>query len=185
MDKKKEIHLSKFISLLLRHKPETIGLQLDENGWANVDELIEKSNRKGVKFNFDDLKFIVQNCNKTRYDFNEDFSKIRANQGHSIQVNLELKVVEPPEILYHGTAKKNLESILKMGIDKINRNHVHLSTDIETASKVGARHGQVIILEIDAEKMFGEGIEFYLSKNKVWLTNYIDAKYISVYKNIL
>lgn len=182
MDQKKEIKLSKFISLLLRHKPETIGLYLDENGWANVGELILKSTKKGSIFSFDDLKFIVKNCKKQRFTFNEDQTKIRANQGHSIEANLELENTNPPDKLYHGTAEKNLESIFKTGINKQNRNHVHLSGDIETATIVGARHGKVIVLEINSAQMFQDGCQFYISKNKVWLCQFIDIKYISIYK---
>jgi len=183
MDQKKETKLSKFISLLLRHKPETIGLYLDKNGWANVEELILKSSNKGSIFSKEDLIFVVKNCKKQRFTFNEDQTKIRANQGHSITIDLELENTIPPEKLYHGTAEKNLESIFKTGINKQNRNHVHLSGDIETAIKVGARHGKVVVLEINSGKMYKEGCQFYLSKNKVWLCHFVDFKYISIMKN--
>jgi len=180
MNKKDEIHLSKFLSLILRHNPQTIEIELDNWGWAKVSELLDKSQKHGIDLNEEKLNYIVSNCNKKRYDFNEDKSKIRANQGHSIKIELELKSVEPPKLLYHGTAQKNLESILKYGIDKRNRNHVHLSADVETAIKVGSRHGKVIVLLIDTIQMYKDGIQFYLSKNNVWLTDFIDKKYISI-----
>ena len=182
MDKKQEIKLSKFLSLLLRHNPGAIGLELDGNGWANVDELIEKSSKKGKKFDLKDLKYIVKNCDKQRYTFNEDYTKIRANQGHSIKVDLDLKPSTPPEVLYHGTATRNLDSILKNGIHKSNRHHVHLSLDVGTATKVGQRHGKVVILQINAKQMNGDGHQFFLSKNNVWLTDFVDPKYITVYQ---
>ncbi|MDF1548292.1 MAG: RNA 2'-phosphotransferase [Bacteroidales bacterium] len=178
MEKKREIGLSKFLSLLLRHNPGLIGLILDDKGWADVNELIGKSALKGKKFNLEDIKYIVKNCDKQRYSFNDDFSKIRANQGHSIMVDLELIPTEPPEILFHGTAIKNLKSILENGIHSGTRNYVHLSQDIETATKVGMRHGKVVLLKIMSGKMFNKGINFYLSKNNVWLTDFIEPKYI-------
>jgi len=178
MEKKREVGLSKFLSLILRHNPDLIGLSLDAKGWADVIELIEKSAIKGKKFNFEELNFIVQNCDKQRYTFNDDYTKIRANQGHSINVDLELKPVEPPKILFHGTTIKNLKSILENGIHSGTRNYVHLSQDTETATKVGMRHGKVVILKIMSGKMFNEGINFYVSKNNVWLTDFIDLKYI-------
>ncbi len=183
MDKNTETKLSKYISLLLRHKPETIGLNLDENGWANSDEMIEKSAKNGINFSKEDLVLIVKNCKKQRFTFNQDETKIRANQGHSIPVNLELKDLKPPDTLYHGTAEQNLESIFKNGIDKRKRNHVHLSNNIETATKVGLRHGKVIVLKINTKQMFCDGCHFYLSKNNVWLCDFIDVKYISIFMN--
>ena len=170
---------SKFLSYVLRHHPEIIGLHLDENGWANVDELITKSTNDSQGFTFEELDEIVQTNDKKRFIFNEDKTRIRANQGHSIDINLALIPQQPPEFLYHGTAQGNIESILEKGIEKRNRQHVHLSQDIETATKVGMRHGKPIILTINTEKMFDDGIEFYLSENNVWLTDFVDIKYIS------
>ncbi|AZA72474.1 RNA 2'-phosphotransferase [Chryseobacterium indoltheticum] len=170
---------SKFLSYVLRHHPEIIGLHLDENGWADVDELITKSTNDSQGFTFEELDEIVQTNDKKRFIFNEDKTRIRANQGHSIDINLALIPQQPPEFLYHGTAQRNIESILEKGIEKRNRQHVHLSQDIETATKVGMRHGKPIILTINTEKMFDDGIEFYLSENNVWLTDFVDIKYIS------
>lgn len=129
--------ISKFLSFVLRHKPETINLVLDENGWTDVDELITKSTNDSQGFTFEELDEIVQTNDKKRFVFNEDKTKIRANQGHSIDVDLALKPQQPPEFLYHGTAMNNVDSILENGIEKRNRQHVHLSLDQETATKVG------------------------------------------------
>ena len=171
--------ISKFLSFVLRHKPETINLVLDENGWANVEELITKSTNDSQGFTLEELDEIVLTNDKKRFIFNEDKTKIRANQGHSIEIDLALKPQQPPEFLYHGTAQSNLDSILKNGIEKRNRQHVHLSQDKETATKVGMRHGKPLILTIKTGKMFEDGILFYLSENNVWLTDFVDAKYIS------
>lgn len=169
---------SKFLSYVLRHHPELIDLNLDEKGWANVDELITKSTNDSQGFTFEELDEIVMTNDKKRFIFNEDKTRIRANQGHSIDINLALIPQQPPEFLYHGTAQSNIESILEKGIEKRNRQHVHLSHDKETATKVGMRHGKPIILVINTKTMYEDGIEFYLSENDVWLTNFVDAKYI-------
>jgi len=179
MNEQQKKKTSKFLSYVLRHHPELINLNLDENGWANVDELIIKSTNDSQGFTFEELDEIVQTNDKKRFIFNEDKTRIRANQGHSVDINLALIPQQPPEFLYHGTAQRNIESILEKGIEKRNRQHVHLSQDIETATKVGMRHGKPIILTINTEKMFDDGIEFYLSENNVWLTDFVDIKYIS------
>lgn len=171
--------ISKYLSLILRHNPQTIGIILDDNGWANVEELMIKCNKKGVRFSIEDLEEIVETNDKKRFAFNEDKTKIRASQGHSINIDLALHPAIPPTFLYHGTAQKNIDIILSDGIKKMNRQHVHLSTNKETATKVGARHGKPVILTIMAEKMNEEGILFYQSENNVWLTDYIAPKYIS------
>lgn len=170
--------LSIFISLILRHKPEEIGISLDEHGWANVEELINGINNTGRKIDMEILEEIVRTDNKKRYSFNEDKTLIRANQGHSIPVDVELKEAIPPKILYHGTAARFLGSISEQGIKPMNRLYVHLSEDFDTAVKVGSRHGKNAILEIDAERMYKDGIKFYLSENNVWLTKYVDWKYV-------
>lgn len=170
--------LSKFLSLILRHKPSEIGITLDEHGWANVNELIEGINSSGRVINMELLEEIVKTDNKGRYSFNEDKTLIRANQGHSIPVDVELKESIPPDVLYHGTATKFIDSIKKQGIKSMSRLYVHLSKDLDTAVKVGSRHGKCVVLKIDAKKMFKDGIKFYLSENGVWLTKYVDWKYI-------
>lgn len=176
IEKKK---ISKFLSLILRHQPETIGLKLDENGWADVEELRAKSAQKRIYFTPEELDEVVETNNKKRFAFNEDKTQIRASQGHSINIDLSLEDVQPPDFLYHGTAEANISSILEKGIEKRTRQHVHLSADKETATKVGMRHGKPVILTIRTGKMFEEGILFYLSANGVWLTDFVDAKYIS------
>ena len=174
-----DVKLGRFISLILRHKPETIDLKLDKNGWANVNELIKKISKSGREIDFKTVERIVNENNKKRYSFNDDKTKIRAVQGHSIEVDLELKEVVPPAILYHGTAFKNLENIKKQGIKKMNRQYVHLSADVEIAKNVATRHsGKYIILEIDTEAMLKENYKFYLSENKVWLTDFVPSKFI-------
>lgn len=169
---------SKFLSYVLRHQPELIGLNLDENGWANVDELIAKSTNDTQGFTFEELNEIVETNDKKRFVFNEDKTRIRANQGHSIGIDLNLKPQQPPEFLYHGTAQANVDSILENGIEKKSRQHVHLSSDKETANKVGMRHGKPVILTIKTKEMSEDGILFYLSENGVWLTDFVDQKYI-------
>lgn len=171
--------ISKFLSLILRHQPETIRLKLDENGWAEVNELITKSAKGRMHFTFEELEEVVETNNKKRFAFNEDKTKIRASQGHSIDVDLALNTVQPPDFLYHGTAETNVSSILEKGIEKRSRQHVHLSADKETATKVGMRHGKPIILTIRTGDMHNDGILFYLSANNVWLTDFVEAKYIS------
>lgn len=171
--------LSVFISLILRHKPSEIGIQLDEHGWANVDELINGINNTGRNIDLEILKEIVRTDNKQRYSFNEDKSLIRANQGHSIPVDVELKEQQPPQFLYHGTASRFIDSIMQEGLKPMSRLYVHLSRDVETAMKVGKRHGEPVVLKIRSKEMYDDGIKFYLSENGVWLTDRIDKKYIS------
>lgn len=179
MTEQQKKNISKFLSLILRHQPETINLKLDKNGWANVEELREKCSKHNVDFTSEELDEVVETNDKKRFIFNEDKTKIRANQGHSVDIDLALKPQQPPEFLYHGTAQTNIESILEKGIEKRNRQHVHLSQDKETATKVGMRHGKPVILTIRTGKMFEDGILFYLSENNVWLTDFVDVKYIS------
>lgn len=171
--------ISKFLSLILRHQPGIIGLNLDESGWAEVEELRVKSAKKGKHFSLEELDEVVETNNKKRFAFNEDKTKIRASQGHSIDIDLALEAVQPPDFLYHGTAEANISSILGKGIEKRTRQHVHLSADKETATKVGMRHGKPIILTIRTGKMHEDGLAFYQSANGVWLTEFVDPKYIS------
>ncbi len=172
-------HISKLISLVLRHKPDAIGTTLDPNGWVPVDELIEKINKSGTSLTIDTLHKVVDTNDKQRFSFNEDATKIRANQGHSIDVDLNLKPVNPPEKLYHGTADRFVDSILKDGIKKQSRQFVHLSLQTDTANSVGSRHGKPIILSIDAKLMYEDGFQFFVSENGVWLTEEVPASYIS------
>ncbi|POR24617.1 RNA 2'-phosphotransferase [Flavobacterium columnare] len=182
MNEKDIKNISKFLSYVLRHSPETINLNLDENGWAIVDELIEKANKNRNEFHkeldFEIINQVVETNDKKRFAYNEGKTKIRASQGHSISVDLELKPVVPPDYLYHGTVAKFLESIKTNGIQKISRQHVHLSKDRETAVKVGSRRGAPIILSIHSSQMHQDGFIFYQSENGVWLTDEVPSKYI-------
>ena len=168
---------SKFISLILRHKPSEIGIELDEHGWANVTELIEGINKR-QPFNMAQLEEIVSTDNKQRYSFNEDKTLIKANQGHSVPVDIELEEVSPPDILYHGTGEKFVSSINKLGLIPKSRLYVHLSKDIDTAINVGKRHGNPIIYSVDCSRMIADGYKFYLSVNGVWLTKEVPVKYL-------
>jgi len=169
--------LSKFISLILRHKPETIGITLDEHGWAKVDELIAGI-AKSTEFNMEILEEIVRTDNKQRYSFNEDKSLIRANQGHSVPVDVELDEAAPPELLWHGTGEKYVASIDVQGLIPKSRLYVHLSKDKETAITVGARHGKPVLYCVKSGEMARDGYKFYLSKNGVWLVKKVPVKYL-------
>lgn len=178
MNEKTAKTVSKFLSLVLRHSPEKIGLKLDENGWADVEELIIKCSQKGNKLDKILLDYVVENNDKKRFAYNEDKTRIRASQGHSISVELDLAATEPAEYLYHGTVGKFMESIQKEGLKKMSRQHVHLSKDKETAVKVGSRRGVPQILTVRSGAMHRDGFKFYLSENNVWLTDEVPAKYI-------
>ena len=170
--------LSVFISLVLRHNPDAAGITLDEHGWADVEELLAGINATGRRIDRAALEEIVRTDNKQRYSFNEDKTLIRANQGHSIPVDVELKEQEPPEFLYHGTADRFLESIMSQGLKPMSRLYVHLSRDAETAYKVGQRHGKPVVLKVHTGQIARDGFQFYLSENGVWLTGKVDAKYL-------
>ena len=170
---------SKFISLILRHKPEVIGITLDEHGWVLVDDLISGVN-KTHPLDMETLERIVAEDEKQRYSFNEDKTLIRANQGHSIPVDVELPEMVPPDVLYHGTGVKYKESIDKQGLIPKSRLYVHLSGDIETAKKVGQRHGKPVIYIIDTAAMHADGHRFFRSVNGVWLTKTVPVRYLSV-----
>lgn len=173
---------SKFLSLILRHKPETIGISLDEHGWAEVDRLIAGI-AKTREFNMGLLEEIVRTDNKQRYSFNEDKTRIRANQGHSIPVDVQLERVEPPEFLWHGTGEKYVASIKKAGLIPKGRLYVHLSSDPKTARDVGRRHGKPVVFRVLAGRMQEEGCPFFRSKNGVWLTEKVPAKYLELVQN--
>lgn len=178
MSKSEQTKASKFLSLVLRHKPEEIGLSLDESGWANTQELLDKAGKYGFSLTLEQLKSIVNNSDKKRFAFTADFTKIRANQGHSISVDLGLTEQIPPELLYHGTAVRNLESIKLQGLLKRERHHVHLSDNPQTAIQVGSRYGEPVVLSILSAKMHASGVKFFISENKVWLTEYVSPEYI-------
>ncbi|UZR94317.1 RNA 2'-phosphotransferase [Chondrinema litorale] len=178
IDSKREKFLSKFFSYVLRHHPKVIDLKVDEFGWASVDELMANAAKDGKPFTMEELQFVVANNAKQRFSLSEDNSKIRANQGHSFPVNLELEPIAPPAYLYHGTVAKFIEQIKEDGLQKMSRQHVHLSPDRETAINVGSRRGKPVILTIRAGAMHESGYQFYLSKNGVWLVDAVPAEYI-------
>ncbi len=169
--------ISRYISLILRHKPEVIGITLDEHGWANVDALIAGVSRTRP-LDLAGLEEIVRTDEKQRYAFNADKTKIRANQGHSVPVDVELEAVTPPEILYHGTGEKYVDSIEVQGLIPKTRLYVHLSGDYDTARKVGARHGKPRIYQVHAGQMAADGYTFYRSVNGVWLTKEVPPRYL-------
>lgn len=175
--------LSKFLSLILRHKPEAANIELDEHGWANVEDLITGINQTGRKINLEILEEIVNTDQKQRYSFNTDKTLLRANQGHSVPVDVELAEQKPPEFLYHGTADRFLSSIMAEGLKPMSRLYIHLSKDTETAWKVGKRHGIPVILKINSGKMYEDGYKFYLSANGVWLTKQIIPIYFTLLEN--
>ena len=167
---------SKFIALILRHKPETIGITLDEHGWANVEELVAGIAQQA--FDRDMLEEIVRTDSKMRYSFNEDHTLIRANQGHSIPVDVELEEKTPPDILWHGTGEKYVSSINAQGLIPKSRLYVHLSADYDTAVKVGSRHGKPVVYTVSAGDMQKAGYQFYQSVNGVWLTKRVPARFL-------
>jgi putative RNA 2'-phosphotransferase len=178
-DDDRAVRISKFLSLVLRHQPEKIGLSLDQSGWASVGQLIEASRMRGFEFTPEELQNVVAGNDKKRFSLSEDGLWIRANQGHSIKVELGYAPTAPPEILYHGTAERFLTSIKQQGLIKGKRHHVHLSADVDTATKVGRRHGKPVVLRIEAGRMSQDGFIFYLSANGVWLTDRVPVQYLT------
>lgn len=180
MDEGRKKSISKFISLVLRHEPQSIGLSLDAQGWADVGELLEKSAQHRKPFSREELVEVVRTSEKQRFAFNDAGSRIRANQGHSVDVDLQLKAAQPPEWLYHGTARPFLAAIRSEGLKKMSRQHVHLSPDRATAEKVGSRRGVPVILAVRSGDLHRQGVVFFRSENGVWLTDAVPAEYLSV-----
>jgi len=174
----KLISSSKFLSLILRHEPGKVGLTLDAQGWAHIDELITLSQRNGKKIDRALIEEIVTTNDKQRFIISDDGTKIRANQGHSVSIDLGLQPSEPPLILYHGTATRFLQSIREQGLLHSSRQHVHLSAEKATAINVGSRHGLPVVLHVAARKMHEQGHHFYLSENGVWLTEHVPVSFI-------
>ena len=172
------VQLSKFLSFVLRHKPDAIGLTLDPQGWASIDELIAKSDAAGTKFSRKDLLHVVEISDKKRFSVSGDEQRIRAAQGHSVAVNLDLALQEPPWVLYHGTATRFVKSILLEGLKPQGRQQVHLSVDETTAYRVGQRHGTPAILKVEALRMHTQGFKFFLADNGVWLTDRVPPEFL-------
>jgi putative RNA 2'-phosphotransferase len=178
MNERETIKSSKFLSLVLRHEPERVGLQLDSAGWVGVAELLEAVNRNGVPLTLEQLQHIVATSDKKRFAFSEDGARIRASQGHSVEVDLQYAPQTPPELLYHGTATRFLDSIRQQGLLKMQRHHVHLSAETKITLQVGARRGRPVLLTIRAGEMHRAGHVFYLSANGVWLVEQVPPQFI-------
>jgi len=178
---KEIISTSKFLSLVLRHQPEVIGMELDDEGWLAIDDLIVNANQRGHALTLELLHEVVANNDKQRFALSDDRLRIRASQGHSVTgVDLKLEKQTPPDTLYHGTVVAFIESIRAHGLQKRSRNHVHLSADEATASKVGSRRGKPIILPVNAAAMHQDGHQFYLSANVVWLVDSVPVSYLLI-----
>ena len=180
MDEKRRVRLSKFLSKYLRHSPEDLGLSLEPGGWVFVEDVLTGAADAGFPFTREELEVVVRRCDKQRFALDETGTRIRANQGHSAEVDLQLDPVEPPAELYHGTPERNLAVILHDGLVKMARHHVHLSPDTATATKVGLRRGKPVILAVDAGRMHADGFVFYRSANGVWLVDHVPPVYLRV-----
>jgi putative RNA 2'-phosphotransferase len=173
------VTVSKFLAKHLRHAPDALGLTLQPGGWVSVDVLLAASSRLGFPISYDELIECVETNDKQRFSFDDTGDLIRANQGHSVEVDLQLEEKQPPDVLYHGTVERFLAAIEAEGLKKGKRHHVHLSRDVETAHKVGSRRGKPILLQVDARKMYDAGFKFYLSANGVWLTDSVPAAFLT------
>jgi putative RNA 2'-phosphotransferase len=177
-DPERHRKVSKFLSLVLRHNPQRIGLELDPQGWADIDALIERAGAHGMALTRETILDVVATSDKQRFALDESGRRIRANQGHSVEVDLGLKPSEPPEVLFHGTAEDNLAAIRAEGLKPGRRQHVHLSADAATATAVGGRHGRPVILRVAAGRMPSAGFEFFVADNGVWLTAAVPPEFI-------
>ncbi len=180
MDEKRRVRTSKFISKVLRHEPESVGLTLEPGGWVLITDLLSGLAIAGNRLTHEELTEVVTNCEKHRFAFDDTGTMIRANQGHSAEVDLRLEEVEPPAELFHGTANETGAIILRDGLLKMARHHVHLSVDTTTATKVGQRRGKPVVLVVDAAKMQADGHVFYRSANGVWLVEHVPPEYLRV-----
>jgi putative RNA 2'-phosphotransferase len=178
LDERRLVRISKYLSKHLRHQPERLGLRLAPGGWVAVDELLDACARNQFPISRAELEEVVARNDKQRFAFDPGGGMIRANQGHSVEVDLGLEPVEPPAVLYHGTGEQTAEAIQRGGLLKMRRQHVHLSPDVETATRVGARHGRPIVFEVDAHALHAAGHPFYLSANGVWLTDHVPPVYL-------
>jgi putative RNA 2'-phosphotransferase len=174
---------SKFLSLVLRHAPERISIELDAQGWTDVDDLIAKANAAGVALDRPTLQEIVATSDKQRFTLSADGSRIRAAQGHSVEVDLDLSPSTPPAVLFHGTARTNIDAILAEGLKPGRRQHVHLSPNEETARRVGMRHGVPVIFLVDTARMHADGLVFWQADNGVWLTDAVAPTYLTLIKS--
>jgi putative RNA 2'-phosphotransferase len=178
LNEKETRSISKFLSLVLRHQPETIGITLDDAGWTSVDGLLNAMVAHGHSITREILDHVVTTNDKQRFTYSDDGGMIRARQGHSVEVELGYETAQPPEFLLHGTPAAAVESIRSEGLKKMKRHHVHLHSDVSTAKSVGARRGAPVILTIRAQQMASEGFEFFVTANDVWLTDHVPARFI-------
>ena len=178
MEKERLVRISKYLSRHLRHEPGRLGLELAPGGWVGVDELLDACARRGFPVSREELDEVVARNDKKRFSFDEAGARIRANQGHTVEVDLQLERREPPPVLYHGTGERSVEAISGAGLRRMGRHHVHLSADAETARRVGARHGRPVVFAVDAARMAAAGHEFYVSANGVWLADSVPAEYL-------
>ncbi|MBH8566976.1 RNA 2'-phosphotransferase [Nostoc sp. CENA67] len=178
MDTSRLVKISKFLSKHLRHQPHSIGIQLAPGGWVAVDELLVACANNNFPISHEELQEVVATSDKKRFSFDPTGTLIRANQGHSVEVDLQLQPMVPPDMLYHGTGSTAVESILQTGLRKMLRHHVHLSKDIATAQIVGARHGKPVVFAVDAGAMHQAGYSFYCSDNGVWLVEFVPPEYL-------
>jgi putative RNA 2'-phosphotransferase len=180
MSPDRQTKLSKFLSYHLRHAPQELGLTLQPGGWVNIEDLLAAATQHQRTITQQELEAIVANSDKKRFSIDPTGTKVRANQGHSVKVDLKLEPMGPPEILYHGTAEQFVNAILESGLQKMSRHHVHLSADVQTAHKVGMRRGKVVIFQVDAAAMDADGVIFYRSDNGVWLTDFVAPQYLGL-----
>lgn len=180
MEQSRLVKISKYLSKHLRHAPEQIGLTLTIGGWVNVDDLLSACAAHQFPVTRAELEEVVATSDKQRFSFDETKTRIRANQGHSVDVDLELQPQIPPDVLYHGTGEQSVPAILQAGLFKMSRHHVHLSKDVETARKVGMRHGRPVIFAIAATAMQQAGFTFYCSDNGVWLVDEVPPQYLKI-----
>ena len=180
MNDQRRTHVSKYLSLHLRHQPERLGLTLEPGGWVGVDLLLAACAHEQFPISRAELDEVVATSDKKRFAFDDTQTRIRANQGHSVEIDLQLDPVAPPYVLFHGTATRFLDAILREGLKKMARHHVHLSAEVATAQQVGARHGVAAILEIDAVSMSRDSFDFFCSANGVWLVDSVPARYLRV-----
>ncbi len=180
MNKDKFKRVSKSLSYVLRHRPDAIGIELDSAGWIAVDELLQAFAHHGKAYTRGLIERVAAESDKRRFEFSADGAMIRARQGHSVEVDLAYEPATPPDVLYHGTARRNLDSIFERGLLKGKRHHVHLSTDRDTMWAVGQRHGVPVLIRVDAKRMHADGCAFFVTGNEVWLTEHVPAEYLSL-----
>lgn len=178
MNNSRLVKISKYLSKHLRHQPERIGIKLAPGGWVAIDELLAACKKHSFPINRIELNEVVASNDKKRFSFDSTSTLIRANQGHSVEVNLQLEPAIPLDVLYHGTGHGAVEAILREGLCKMSRHHVHLSSDTTTAQKVGARHGRPVVFAVDSAAMHEAGYTFYCSENGVWLVDHVPPEYL-------